>query len=68
MRGGFELADIGLTLCCICADRANRLQIACIHRIREIDRRSLRRNRLLALAYSEQEYPDICPVRGRLEV
>ena len=49
MGCGFELADVGLTLRCICADRSNRLQIACIHGIGEINRCSLCCDRLLAL-------------------
>ena len=49
MRRGFELADVGLTLRRIRADCPNCLQVARIHSIRKIDRRSLCRDRLLAL-------------------
>ena len=49
MRRSFELADVGFTLCGICADCSDRLQIASIYRVREIDRCPLRSDCLLTL-------------------
>ena len=45
----FELADVSFTLCGIRVDCPNGLKIADIHSIREIDRRPLCGDRLLAL-------------------
>ena len=64
----FELADVGLALGGVGADRSDCLEVAGIHRSRKYRPLPLAQQLLAALLNLESQDPDICPMCGKLAV